>query len=144
MSKKGRIVSLEELLALPDAEEITEVVEVAGLGRVRVRALSLNEHREMREDCSRGEAFDWTRWETLTLVHGMAEPQIAYDQAVLLRRKAAGAVDWLVSEIYRLSGLTGQGQLSAKAVDDAEASFRPEPDRGADVPAGPDPGEDGA
>ena len=118
------MLSLEQLLALPDAETITEPVVVRGLGTVTVRAISLEDHRIMRSECMQGDQFDWARWDTLALVNGLAEPQVTYDQALQLRRKAVGVVQDILDAIWRVSGLTERGEIRAQAADDAEASFR--------------------
>ncbi len=118
------MLTLEELLKLPDAETITEPVVIRGLGTVTVRAISLEDHRAMRSDCMQGDQFDWSRWDTLALVNGLAEPQVTYDQALQLRRKAVGVVQDILDAIWRVSGLTERGEIRAQAADDAEASFR--------------------
>ena len=117
-------ITIEELLALPDAETLIETVSVPGLGMVQVRALSLETHHEMREDCVKGQEFDLVRWEALLLVHGLAEPVVKYDQAIALRKKAAGPVNVLLTEILKISGLTPTGAVSQEAVDQAEETFR--------------------
>jgi hypothetical protein len=89
-----------------------ETVVVPGLGTVQVKALSLETHHEMREDCARESTFNMRRWEALLLVHGLAEPVVGYDQAVSLRKKAAGPVNALLTEILKISGLTPTGAVS--------------------------------
>jgi len=49
---------------------------------------------------------------------------VTYDQALKLRRKAAGVSQDILDAIWRVSGLTERGEIKAQAVDDAEASFR--------------------
>lgn len=118
------MLTLEQLLSLPDAETITEPVTIPGLGTVTVRAISLEAHRSMRSECMQGDQFDWPRWDTLALVNGLAEPEVTYDQALQLRRKAVGVVQDILDAIWRISGLTERGEIRAQAADDAEASFR--------------------
>ena len=128
------ILTLEELLAQPSARETSEACTIEGLGTVRVRALSLNEHREMRKECMQGDTWDDRRWNALLLAHGLAEPQLTYDQAVQVTEKAVGPVDALLAEILRISGLLPGGGLAQKAVDAAEATFRDGPDSVRGVP----------
>ena len=128
-------LTLDDLLSLPDAEQVTEEVQVRELGVVTVRAISLEQHRDMRIDCAKGDAFDWVRWDTFALVNGMAEPQVAYDQALKLRRKAVGVAQDILDAIWRISGLTERGEIRKQAVDDAEASFREGQSEVSDVPA---------
>lgn len=117
-------LTIDELLALPDAEQLTEDVPVRDFGVVTVRAVSLEQHRDMRTDCAQGDVFDWPRWDALAMVNGMAEPQVTYDQAAKLRKKAVGVAQDILDAIWRASGLTERGEIKAKAVDAAEESFR--------------------
>ena len=117
-------LTLDDLLSLPDAEELTEEIQVREFGMVMVRAISLDQHRTMRTECTQGDTFDWARWDAFALVNGMAEPQVTYDQAAKLRRKAIGVAQDILDGIWRVSGLTERGEIKAQAVDDAEATFR--------------------
>lgn len=119
----ANILTVEQLLGLPGARETSDTVVIEGLGTVRVRALSLNEHREMRKECMQGDAWDDRRWNALLLVHGLAEPELTYDQAVQVTEQRVGPVDALLAEILRISGLLPGGLLAEKAVDTAEATF---------------------
>ncbi len=129
----AKISTLEELLGLPDAQDTAEVVTIAGLGTVKLRAISRKEHREMVDDCGVGDKWDGERWEILLLQHSVVEPQLTYDQAAKLRLKASGPVGDLIGACARLSGLTDRGQISKEAVDEAEATFQQEPDSVQDV-----------
>lgn len=130
----SKIATLEELLALPDAQDTAEVVTIAGLGTVRIRALSRKEHREMVDDCGVGDSWNGERWEILLLQHSMVEPAVTYDQAAKLRLKTSGPVGELIQACAAKSGLTpDKGKLSQKAVDEAEATFQQEPDSVQDV-----------
>lgn len=130
----AKISTLEELLGLPDAQDIAEVVSIAGLGTVRVRAISRKEHREMTDECAKGDAWDGERWEILLLQHSLVEPAVTYDQAAKLRLKASGPVSELIQACAAKSGLTpDKGKLSQEAVDNAEATFQQEPDTVQDV-----------
>lgn len=128
-----KISTLEELLGTPDAQDTTEVITVPDLGTVRVRAISRKEHREMTDECAKGDTWDSERWEILLLQYSLAEPVLTYDQAAGLRMKATGPVSDLINVCARISGLTGRGQLSQEAVDEAEATFQPEPDPVQDI-----------
>lgn len=119
----ANILTVEELLGTPAARERVETVTIEGLGTVSVRALSLIEHREMRKECMQGDAWDERRWNALLLMHGMAEPELTYDQAVQVTEKVVGPVDALLAHILRISGLLPGGRLAEKAVDAAEATF---------------------
>lgn len=119
----SKVVTLDELLALPDAENDVKTAEIAGLGIVRARPLSLEEHRQIRDECGQGDKWDTGRFEALALSTCLVEPRMTYDDALKLRRKGAGIVQALITWILDLSGLTLAGMISAKAVDDAEATF---------------------
>lgn len=122
----SKVVTLDELLALPDAENDVRTAEIAGLGCVQARPLSLEEHRRIRDECGQGDTWDTGRFEALTLSTCLVAPCMTYDQALKLRRKGAGIIQALITWILDLSGLTLTGMISAKAVDDAEADFRSE------------------
>jgi len=117
-------LTIDALLALPDAEQITEDILVRDFGVVTVHALSMDVHRDMRVEALRSGTWDWPRWDALAMVNGMIEPQVTYDQAVKLRKKAVGVAQDILDGIWRVSGLTERGEIRAKAVDDAEISFR--------------------
>ncbi len=122
----GKIMSLEELLAVPDAGEVTEVVPVpAWGGAVRIKAFSLAEQRAMRE-AARDERglVDGGRMAVQMLVHGLAEPRVTAEQAEALLRKAVGPLELILQRLLDLSGLNPQGQVSEKAVVEAEKSLR--------------------
>ena len=119
----ANILTVEQLLGLPGARETSDTVAIEGLGTVRVRALSLNEHREMRKESMQGDTWDDRRWNALLLVHGLAEPALTYDQAVQVTEMPIGPVDALLAHILRVSGLLPGGMLAEKAVDAAEATF---------------------
>lgn len=117
-------LTLDDLLSLPDADQVTEEVQVRELGIVTVRAVSLDAHRKANDECRQGDKFDWERWDALALHHCMVDPEVTYDQALKLRRKAAGISQDILDAIWRVSGLTERGEIKAQAVDDAEATFR--------------------
>lgn len=117
-------LTLDDLLSLPDADQVTEEVQVRELGIVTVRAVSLDEHRKANDECRQGDKFDWERWDALALSNCLVDPALTYDQALKLRRKAVGIAQDILDAIWRVSGLTERGEIKAAAVDDAEASFR--------------------
>jgi len=119
-----RIATVDELLALPDADTVTEEVELAPGVRAIVGALSLLEHTRMRKECGQGDTFDQERWETLMLKHGIKEPALTFEQAEQLKKKCMATIDHLYGVILRLSGITPRGEIAEQAVEEAEASFR--------------------
>jgi len=119
------MLTLEQLMALPKASDVTEVVEVPEWnGTVTIRALSLAQRNEMLMAVSEDDARDTERWNSLVLQAAFVDPVLTYDQAVQIGRLALGPVTRLLDKIWDLSGLTPAGGLSKKAVDDAEAAFR--------------------
>lgn len=119
------ISTLEELLAVPTAHDTTAVVEVAGLGTFRVRALSLAERHEMRRECQQGDQWDDDRWEALLLSKCIVEPALTYDQANQLRQRPVFLVNELVAAINGVSGIGARGVVTKAEVDAAEERFRP-------------------
>jgi len=125
----GKLVTLEELLALPTAEQRAQEVMIDGLGTLRIRPPSLDEAERMRAECwqigrNKSATFDQARWQALLLTHCVIEPALSFDDAKRLRRLPSGIVDALFREINGLAGLTPRGGISEAAVEEAEASFR--------------------
>ena len=119
------ILTLEELIGLPPAREVVETVTIEGLGTVAVRALSLREHREMREECQKDGGWDEQRWNALLIMNGLAAPKLTYDEAVAVTEMVVGLASQLVNTILRVSRLVPAPSVSLERtpVDDAEASF---------------------
>lgn len=120
------MLSVDELLAAPDADQLTEVVDLVGLGQVRIRAFSKATHTRMLKEASdaTGREIDPEKLEALALHYGMAEPELTVEQAEALRHKAWGPVQELLSRIWALSGMTAFGGVSESAVAAAEEAFR--------------------
>jgi len=122
-SNDKRILSVDDLLSLPDMDDLVEEVEIAGLGFVKLRGLSLEAHRNIRRACLKGDEMDMDEWEARLLAHCCIEPAITLEQARSLRRKSF-AIGALLDQLLIISGITPTGGISQRAVDDAEASFR--------------------
>lgn len=121
----ARILSLAELLAVPDAASITEVVDLPDLGAVRIRAFSKATHTAMlREATGKDGKVEEERLEALALVNGVAEPALTEADAEALRQKRWGAVQVILNRIWQLSGMNRFGQVTGAAIDTAEAAFR--------------------
>ena len=119
-----RILSLTELLAAPNADEITDVVELPDLGAVRIHAFSKAVHTHMlREATAKDGRVDQDRMEILALVYGVAEPVLSEADAERLRQKRWGGVQLLLNRIWGLSGMNAFGQVSGEAVEKAEKAF---------------------
>lgn len=121
------ILTLEQLLAQPDADALTEKVDLTPYGwpgTVRIRALSLEARDRIREACTAGREFDQVRFDTLILVEGLVEPRLTEEQVRALRTKAVGPQQAIINRIQDLSGITPRGQTDARAVADDEAAFR--------------------
>ena len=119
-----KITTLEELLGTPTAEETTRVVEVAGLGTVRVKAFSVDEYHQARKAATESGEFDQARWATMSLHLCVVEPALTYDQAAQLRKRPHFLIDALLGAIGELSGISVSGHILEEAVDDAERTFR--------------------
>jgi hypothetical protein len=119
-----KIATVDDLLALPNADAVTEEMDLAPGVRIVVGALSLLEHTRMRKECSQGDTFDQERWETLMLKHGIKEPALTFEQAEQLKTKCVATIDEVYRVVLRLSGITPRGEIAEQAVEEAEASFR--------------------
>jgi hypothetical protein len=119
-----RIATVDELLSLPDADTVTENVDLAPGVQVVVGALSLLEHTRMRKECQQKDVWDQERWETLMLVHGIKAPALTFEQAEQLKKKCMATIDKLYGVVLRLSGITPRGEIAEVAVQEAEATFR--------------------
>jgi len=128
-SAPDKLVTLEELLALPTAADRAEVVNIPGIGKMKLRPLSLAEAQEMRKECWREvggkqEAeFDDARWQTLIFTKCVVEPRLSFDDAARLRLLPSRIVDQLYQTILNLGGLVDGGGIAEKAVQASEASF---------------------
>jgi hypothetical protein len=120
----SNLMTIDDLLSLPDAEEITREVYLPNGKTVLVRALSLEEHRLIANESQRNGQVDEARWHALLLHYGMKEPSLTYDQAQALARKPAGLVSEIVMAILDISGLSASGGISANAVEQDEELFR--------------------
>lgn len=117
------MISLETLLGRPKAEEVSKVVEIPGIGMIKVKAWSFLRHREMQKAANESGEFDQARWYALLLSEGLADPAVTYDQAMLILQQPSGYLDAILSEVLQIAGLLPGGEIDAKAVDAAEASF---------------------
>jgi len=129
MLSSDKLITLEELLALPTAADRAEVVNIPGIGKMKLRPLSLAEAQEMRKECwhevgGKQEAeFDDARWQTLIFTKCVVEPRLSFDDAARLRLLPSRIVDQLYQTILNLGGLVDGGGIAEKAVQASEASF---------------------
>ncbi len=133
-----KYLSFDSLMSAPSAEQVEQDVDLPGLGCVRVRALSLHEYWKLQESAREKGSFDEERWQTLLLCTGMVSPKLSYDEAWRLGEKGYGLVARIIRAISDLTVITPLGDITQKAVDEAEASFRGEPSESAGVPVGGD------
>jgi len=129
MLSSDKLITLEELLALPTAADRAEVVDIPGLGKMKIRPLSMAEAQEMRKECwheapgKREAEFDDARWQTLIFTKCVIEPQMGYDDAARLRLLPSRLIDQLYQAILTLGGIVEGSGISEKAVQESEASF---------------------
>lgn len=117
-------LSFDALMSAPAATAVERDVPIAGLGVVRVRALSLHEYWKLRTSAMETGTFSDERWQTLVLSTGMVSPRVSYDEAWQLGEKAYGLVGQLVTAIVEMTMVTPLGDIPQQAVDEAEASFQ--------------------
>jgi len=129
MLSSDKLITLEELLALPTAADRAEVVDIPGLGKMKIRPLSMAEAQQMRKECwreapgKREAEFDDARWQTLIFTKCVVEPQMSYDDAARLRLLPSRLIDQLYQAILTLGGIVEGSGISEKAVQESEASF---------------------
>jgi len=119
----SEIVSVDDLLALPDAEEIEREVVLPNGKTIIIRALSLGSIGKSRRTAQRRKG-PWMRRggrPSCFTMDQRAAPHIR--SAEKLTRKPAGLVSSIVVSILELSGLTASGGISASVVERDEPFF---------------------
>lgn len=117
MEDRGRILSVDEILAAPDIEERTVDVPEWG-GAVKVRGFTKAQQQQFRKEATVNGEVDDDRIEVLMFIHGVTEPQFTADRYEQLRSKSAGAIDKVLAAILEVSG------MSARSFREAKRSFR--------------------
>lgn len=115
-----RILSVEDVLAAPDVEEIVYEVPEWG-GAVRIRGLSLERISFLRRQATTAGRPDNDKFESFLFRDCLVEPQLSPEQYAVLRKKPAGPLSRMMAKMMELCG------LSDSAVADAEATFPEEP-----------------
>lgn len=113
------ILTAEQLLAANDLPEETLAIPEWG-GEVVLRALTRAQLQEVR-NASDG---DQLKYDSFMVAAAMKEPELTQAQALKLRRKNATVIERILQKLWSMNGITLAGDISAKAVDDAEAGFR--------------------
>jgi hypothetical protein len=109
--------TVEMILSADDIEE--KWVDVPEWKcKVLLRGFTKALQRDVRRNSEVGGDVDNDRMQMLTLIHGVAEPELTEEMYGQLMQKSAIVVDRLILEILTLAG------LDAKAISEAEASFR--------------------
>jgi len=108
----SKILSIEEILALPDLEE-KEVYVDDWKGIVKVRGLTKAAQQRLRQQATVNGETDPDKLEILLLAECMAEPKITIEQAEQLKEKSAAAIDCILREIVGLARLTEEAQKQA-------------------------------
>lgn len=122
-----RMMTAEDLLNLPDAEAITQDVDLSafGLGVVRIRQFSVADQVRIRQESRQADGEIGQRMlNVLTLQAGLVEPQLSQEQAETLLQKRFGVVQHILNAIHDLSGLTALLEMSEAASANAERNFR--------------------
>lgn len=101
-------LTAEQLLAAKDfVEEHVDVPEWGGC--VKVRTLSMGARYRIAEGSAtlkgREQRVDSVRLAVLTLLHGIVDPKLTEEQAILLAEKNASAVERVIQAIWRASAL---------------------------------------
>lgn len=95
----------EAVLAAPDiAEKEVEVPEWGGT--VLIRTLTKAQQVKLRKEAMVAGKLDEDRLEILIFVHGVVEPQFTPEDHDALKAKSASAMDRVLLEIYRGSGMS--------------------------------------
>ncbi len=107
MAEEKRIVSVEELLAIPDAADLRRTTVIDGVP-VTVRALSLADTRALVAAATVDGKLDADLHERKTLALVMVDPGVTEEQAGALQCKRAGFVDAVLGAAWALSAGKGQ------------------------------------
>lgn len=121
------ILSIEDILSKDDLEErVVEVPEWGG--SVRIKAFTKARQQEMRKRATIKGEIDTDRLEMFLFIEGVVEPRFTADHYEQLRGKNAGAVDKVLQEIARLSGVSaGNADTGERSsMEEAERTFRSE------------------
>lgn len=130
-----RIITLDEIVAIDDLpEEVVEVPEWDGLA-VRIRGLTIAQHRDLRRQASGTDGkVDFDEFEILFLARSIVEPEL---EPAVIRGKSVFALQRILNRCYALSG------IGREVVEAAKKTFPPgagDPDR---LPVGDEAVDDG-
>jgi len=126
MVKELKILSIADLEQVDDIEEEVLPVPEWG-GALRIRSLTkAAQGRIRRRATMKNGDLDVDKSQMWMLLEGIVEPKLAQKDFALLAKRNAGVVDRVIMAISRLSGITPDSQISAEAVDEAEAMFQEE------------------
>lgn len=95
----------EAILSAPDIIEKEIDIPEWG-GSVLIRTLTKAQQVKLRKEATVDGHLDENRLEILIFVHGVVEPQFTADDHDKLKEKSASAMDRVLLEIYRGSGMT--------------------------------------
>lgn len=128
-------LNFDQLMGVPNAVDRQQDFEIPGLGTVRIRALSMREYWELQDASREAGEFNNERWQALVLSRGMISPAVSYDEARKLESKPYGFIEPLIRAISGLTMISPTGVIPQEAVDEAEVTFRKEPDQAGNLPA---------
>jgi len=118
------ILTREEVLAVDDLPQ--ETLEVPGWGgEIVVRGLTRGEAYEARDAAKRDDdTADLLAYDMQVFLKGVVEPKFTKADIAKLKGKSAGMMELVTTRIMALSSVNEFGDITQKAVDEAEASFR--------------------
>ena len=118
------ILTIDEVLDSNDLQQETLFVPEWG-GEIVLRGMTRGEAFAARKAALKdGDTADMLVYDMMVLLHGVVEPKLTKSHFDKLKGKSAGAIERITSRIMQLSSVTAAGNVSQKAVDEAEKSFR--------------------
>ena len=112
-----KFLNTEDILKANDLIEREIFVEPWN-GSVKIREFSKAKQQELRKEATIGGELDQDKLEMLLFIYGVIEPAFNQTDYELLRGKSAKAIDIVLKELLKLSGLTDE------EIKQAEQRFR--------------------
>lgn len=102
--KKQKILTVDDILGAIDLEE-REVFVPQWNGSVKIKPFTKDQQQIARKKAQHGGKIDVDTYEMIIFVEGVSEPKFTESQVNELKNKNAAAIDLVLKEIFKLSGI---------------------------------------